>query len=146
MADQDQEDLKPTPAESSEVPKGADILLVEDNEDLAVMFKTHIKYGPGYSVDYAPDLASALDYLKTKRPTIVVTDMQLTRDGEEGWTVVKTAKRIYPDIPIVLLASQSAALKNDPRAIDVNIFISKPYTSGVLLPEIKAAIESTIKV
>jgi two-component system NtrC family response regulator len=79
------------------------ILVVEDEAYVRASL-TAILEERGYEVSEAPGLGSALEILARSRPDVVLTDLRLG-DGD-GLELVKRARALAEDLPIVLLTGQ----------------------------------------
>ncbi|HVA71474.1 MAG TPA: sigma-54 dependent transcriptional regulator [Candidatus Limnocylindrales bacterium] len=100
------------------------ILLVEDKPELRAMLRKALEKA-GYTVDEAPDGASAIDKVRTRRYLVVLTDLKLP--GASGLDVLREARRADAAIPVILITAYGsvedavAAMKDG--AFD---FIQKP--------------------
>jgi len=100
------------------------ILLVDDDSlmrwSLQQTFATR-----GHEVTQASCGNTALSLLQTRSFDIILTDMQLP-DGD-GFKVVKAARAISPNIPVIMMSSLGAAdlEKKDPGHV-VTFFLDKP--------------------
>lgn len=58
------------------------------------------------SVLYADDGRHALDVMATRRPDVVVTDLQMPR--MDGLELVEAVRQQYPDVPVVLMTAHGS--------------------------------------
>ena len=103
------------------------LLVVEDNASTS--FALHAYFGSaGYSVDAAPDLASALRLLGDKCYDVVITDLNLGAPGaNDGMNVVSDARRRHAHACIIMLtAFGNAAAEDEARRRGVDLFCAKP--------------------
>ena len=122
----------------------ADILLVEDDKDLAWAFQQLLDID-GHTVRIANDGEAALRLLKERAPNLVVTDIEMPILDGPGM-----AYRIFiedsglEEIPIVVL-SGFPELERVAKEIGTPYFVSKPFNIDNVLALIdRALVEKTI--
>lgn len=115
-----------------------EILAVEDSATQAMKLRFLLE-AEGYSVTMAANGAQALNILRDRRPTLVVTDVMMPEmDGFTLCREIKTQENLR-DIPVILMTSLSS-----PRDIlkglecGADNFIRKPYDNYHLLSRIKS--------
>src|SRR5207249_5107327 len=93
-----------TPDFMSEAP---DALIVEDSPTQAMLLQNILEKN-GFRVTWVCNGKLALEHLKTHRPTLVITDIQMpVMDGYELCHAVKTDPELS-GLPVMLLTSLSA--------------------------------------
>lgn len=107
------------------------ILIVEDDANLREALCVTLQLA-GYSVISAVDGANALSVLQTQPVGLIVSDVQMP--GMDGHELLRAAKRLYPEIPFVLVT----AFGNVTRAVDAikagaADYIVKPFEAEVLI-------------
>ena len=119
---------------------GADILLVEDDEDLSEVL-ADLLTECGYQVATATHGAEALTYLEANpRPSLILLDwMMPVMDGEE-FCRQKAGCAAFADVPVFLLSA-----RGDPPATMVALGIQRVFRKPLLFEQLKSAIESVLK-
>jgi CheY-like chemotaxis protein len=96
----------------------AEVLIAEDDEDIAFMLKRLLRRA-GHTVHHAADGLSALDLAEQVQPSVVLTDLGMPRmDGLQ----LSQAIRAHPqlrDTPIAMLTG--SLLPADPRAANPTV-------------------------
>jgi DNA-binding NtrC family response regulator len=78
------------------------ILLVEDKESLALMLQDALR-SDGFEVEHARTAERAIEFLSRRRYAAVITDLRLP--GKDGIEVVRQARAIDPDCPVVVMTA-----------------------------------------
>jgi len=78
------------------------ILLTEDDTVAGELF-TEVLEAQGYDVDRVETGESALEHLKDARYEVLLVDVQLP--GRSGLEVTRTARQLYPDLPVVVMTA-----------------------------------------
>ncbi len=114
------------------------ILIVEDEKILAEMYKDKFKQ-TGFQVDLVFSSEEAIEYLKNKKPDLILLDILLPR--ENGIYFLKNIKEIkeFSKIPIVAFSNyDNPETKKEAFKLGVKSYLIKTqYTPGELLEEIK---------
>ncbi len=118
------------------------ILIVEDEKILAEMYKDKFEEG-GFVVDLAFSSEEALDYLKDRKPDLILLDILLPK--ENGISFLKRIKEMENafEIPIVAFSNyDEPRTKKQAFALGVKAYLIKTqYTPKELLAEIKKFLE-----
>ena len=113
------------------------ILVVEDQEDNRQILRDLLSTGD-YELIEAENGQEALDALATKRPDLILMDIQLpVMDGYEATRRIK-ANPDWKSIPIIVVTSY--ALSGDAekaRGAGCDDYVTKPYSPRQLLAKIK---------
>src|SRR5262245_11471459 len=113
------------------------ILIVEDKDSLRTMLR-HALEAHAHTVLEARDEAEAIDQLRKTRPVVVLTDLKLPVG--DGFGVLRAAKEMDPDLPVVVMTAygsiQDAVTAMKEGAID---FLAKPIDPDHLLLKIGRA-------
>src|SRR5579864_8313464 len=78
------------------------LLLVEDKNELRAMLRKALERA-GYTVDEAPDGASAIQKIRARRYLLVVTDLKMP--GASGIDVLRATKQADSTIAVILLTA-----------------------------------------
>ncbi len=116
------------------------ILIVEDNADLASLLKLHLE-DSGYTAEIADNGTKALRYYKKNDYDLVILDIMLpVMDGIE---VCKHIREHGTYIPIIMLTSKSSEIdKVVGLEVGADDYITKPFSIPELLARIKAQLRS----
>jgi serine phosphatase RsbU (regulator of sigma subunit)/ActR/RegA family two-component response regulator len=135
--DDSQTDETGMKSEASPAGAGVEILIVEDSPTQAKQLE-QILARQGYEVRTTRDGREALDALRARLPTIVITDINMPEmDGYELCRKIKSDEGLK-ELPVMLLTSLS-----DPKDIlkglecGADNFIVKPYDTEFLLSRIQ---------
>jgi CheY-like chemotaxis protein/signal transduction histidine kinase len=116
---------------------GVEILVVEDSPTQALHLK-HILVQHDYAVTIAKDGKDALEYMKTHKPTIVISDILMPEmDGYELCRQIRADSNLKY-IPVILLTQLV-----DPRDVirgllsGADNFVTKPYSEQFLISRIQ---------
>jgi DNA-binding response OmpR family regulator len=112
------------------------ILLVDD--DAALLEVLALAFGDaGYSVETAPDGATALERIRTKPPDAVVSDVNMP--SVDGFALCRKLRAEGYSVPFVLLTSRDNEI-DEALGLDLGAddFIAKPFSTRVLLSRIAA--------
>jgi two-component system, cell cycle response regulator DivK len=113
------------------------VLLVEDNEDNAIIYSTILRYG-GFDVIEARDGLAGIKAAKTRRPGLILMDVSLPLiDGLEATRRIK-ADPGTADIPIIALTAHALA-SDQHRAMEAGCdgYIPKPAEPRLVLATVK---------
>jgi len=114
------------------------ILLVEDKDSLRAMLR-HALEAQGHTVVEARDQPEAVAALQSVRPAVVLSDLRLP--GGDGLGVLRAAKDLDPDLPVVVMTAfgniQDAVAAMKEGALD---FLAKPVDPDHLLLLVERAL------
>jgi len=114
------------------------VLIVEDKDSLRTMLR-HALEGHGHAVLEARDAPEAIEQLRRTRPVVVLTDLKLP--SADGFGVLRAAKELDPDVPVVVMTAygsvQDAVTAMKEGAMD---FLAKPIDPDHLLLIVARAI------
>jgi CheY-like chemotaxis protein len=92
----------------------------------------------GYEVTSANDGFLALDSLRDKPPTIVLTDLEMP--NLNGLDLTKRIRELpqFMGLPVIMITSRSSDKHRD-MAMDagVDLYLTKPYTDAALLDHVR---------
>lgn len=120
-----------------------DILIVDDERDIRELISDILK-DEGYSTRLASNSDEAMEEVTTDQPALMILDIWLKDSNMDGIDILKTVKRDYPDVPIVIISGHGnieiavAAIKQG--AYD---FIEKPFNIDQLMVVVRRAMETS---
>ncbi|MCR9125846.1 MAG: sigma-54 dependent transcriptional regulator [Rhodobacteraceae bacterium] len=121
----------------------SDILIVDDERDIRELV-SDILEDEGYATRLAGQSDECMDAIRTEPPALLILDIWLKDSAMDGIDILKTVKREYPDVPVVIISGHGnieiavAAIKQG--AYD---FIEKPFNIDQLLVVIRRAMETS---
>jgi len=125
----------------TEAVSDATILIVDDSPTQAKLLE-HVLTGHGYRTVVAHNGPDALDYILTRHPDLIISDILMPEmDGFELCRRVRSSEAVKC-LPIILLTHL-----NDPADVlhsleaGADYFISKPYNNRLLLSRISAVLQ-----
>lgn len=99
------------------------ILVVDDDPEIVRALQVALTHA-GYEVRIANNVAAALDAVQVAAPAIVFLDYFLA--GEQPGDFVKSARAVYPSMPIVLMTGASDAHEKA-KSIGLAFYLPKPF-------------------
>ncbi len=124
---------------STNVPRKADILVVDDDEGIRAGIEMLLTDGP-FDVTYADGVAAARDAIAAHTFDLVITDLRLGPDS--GLDVIRAAKAADASVPVILMTSFSsmesaiAALR-----LGASEYIIKPFNNDEFLHACNRALD-----
>ncbi|SEM15999.1 two-component system, NtrC family, nitrogen regulation response regulator NtrX [Roseovarius azorensis] len=121
----------------------SDILIVDDERDIRELISDILK-DEGYSTRLAGNSDEAMSAIATEQPGLLILDIWLKDSNMDGIDILKTVKRDYPDVPVVIISGHGnieiavAAIKQG--AYD---FIEKPFNIDQLMVVIRRGMETS---
>lgn len=116
---------------------GHTILLVEDNEDNRVVYRTMLMHF-GFHVVEAGDGRAALERAREDRPDLILMDISIP--VMDGWEATRTLKADPATAGIPVIALTAHALDSDrARAAEIgfDIFLAKPVEPRRVVSEVR---------
>ncbi len=113
------------------------VLLVEDEKNIILGVRTCLD-AVGYQVHVVEDGEQALEYIKTRRPDLVLLDLMLPKiDGFEVLKAIKQSNSTK-DIPVIVLTAK-VSHEDQKRAQDLgaDFYMTKPFRPQELWDKIK---------
>ncbi len=107
-------------------PCGLPVLIVDDDagvrELLSAMFSSC-----GCQTAEAADAQQAIDYLQDQKPGLAIVDLYMP--GAHGTEVLRTARQIYPDVPVVMMSGGASTSVGDALAEHrPDAVLAKPFS------------------
>ena len=118
---------------------GSRILLVEDEESLAIGLKFNLSE-EGYYVDWVPDGRKALEYLNTATYDLVLLDIMLPY--LDGFKVAEQMRIKDPQMPILILTARTGA-QDRIKGLEAGAddYIAKPFHLQELLLRVQGMLK-----
>ncbi|MHC4352146.1 MAG: response regulator [Planctomycetota bacterium] len=122
----------------------ANILIVDDDPDFAVMMKTVLE-GDNHTVDTAPGRAEGMAKLKAGKPDLLILDVMMA-GWSDGFEMARELRKNpeYKEMPIIMLTGVEQrtgigfkSTAGDPEWLPVDAFLDKPVEPQVLLAEVR---------
>jgi excisionase family DNA binding protein len=124
-----------TPRAASERPR---ILVVDDEASIRDLLAKTLALAE-YDVDTAPDGLSALERQRLYPYDLLIADLKMP--GIDGLTVIREAKRLKVDLPVIIITGYST----ETAAIEaVNLGVSGYLTKPFRVPQVLAAAAKAI--
>ncbi len=115
------------------------ILFVEDEEQLrqaiSKILRTH-----GYTVIEASDGSAALDAMRAHQNEIDLLILDITLPGASSRQVHEEARRLRPDLPVIVTSAKSEEMAAAMLSTGVESFLRKPFLSLDLIDRIRRMI------
>ena len=121
----------------------SDILIVDDERDIRELI-SDILQDEGYTTRLAGNSDDAMAEIGGEQPALLILDIWLKDSRMDGIDILKTVKRDYPDVPVVIISGHGnieiavAAIKQG--AYD---FIEKPFNIDQLMVVIRRGMETS---
>ncbi len=119
---------------------GASILVVEDDETLAMGLETALEH-ERFQVTHVDRGEKALAAIEDDVPDLLILDWMLP--GMDGLSVLKKVKAEHPELPVILLTAKSAELD---RVLGLELgaddYVTKPFSLRELIARIRARLRS----
>ena len=118
------------------------ILVVDDEENIRELLLKTLALAV-YEVDVAPDGRTAVDRMRMIQYDLLITDLRMP--GVDGLTVIREARRLKADIPIIILtgySSEASAIE----AINLGVqgYLTKPFRIPRVLAAAAKALGETV--
>lgn len=120
------------------------ILVIDDDRMIRISLMRILERN-GFEVKIAENQEEAMAIVRAEAPQLVLMDMNfsLSKDGEEGITLLKQVKIFCPETPVILITAwgsiQLAIRGMRAGAFD---FITKPWSNEVLMQRVETALSS----
>jgi len=109
------------------------VLVVDDEASIRDLLSKTLALAE-YDVDTAPDGTSALDRLRAVDYDLLIADLKMP--GMDGLTLIRQAKRIKADLPVIIITGFST----ESSAIEaVNLGVAGYLTKPFRVPQVLAA-------
>ena len=120
--------------------KAKTILIVEDDEDLNLLYRLYLK-GESYQIVQALNGREGLEKIEAEKPNLIILDMIMpVMDGEEFLKKLRFEKKIM-DIPVIIASVNDKIPASLIEKAKVRKVLKKPFAIEVLLREIESALK-----
>nr|WP_319249085.1 response regulator [uncultured Celeribacter sp.] len=119
------------------MPKPLNILLVEDEDNIAIAMELLLKR-IGAHVTRVADGDQALPNIRAQSPDLVILDVTLP--GQSGYAICQAMRLSadLADIPVLLVSARSsAAEQRKGLAMGANAFLAKPFSIEALMQTVR---------
>lgn len=125
---------------SPDSPQSYRVLYIEDAFDQALLVKAFFNALPGFTVVHVQDGDRAIERIENETWDLIVTDLNLP--GADGFTLIRRARALYPQIPILVTTGYTQAHYEEQslRAGADQVMI-KPLTQNDFVSRVWAMIE-----
>jgi excisionase family DNA binding protein len=122
--------VTPSPRAATDRPR---ILVVDDEASIRDLLSKTLALAE-YDVDTAPDGTTALDRMRAYDYDLLIADLKMP--GMDGLTLIRQAKRIKADLPVIIITGFST----ESSAIEaVNLGVAGYLTKPFRVPQVLAA-------
>jgi DNA-binding response OmpR family regulator len=112
------------------------LLLVEDDDDIAVALRLHLEQA-GYRLHREADGREAMAAIDSQRWDLVLLDLMLP--GADGWEVCRHLRARHADVPVIMLSARSAEAH---RVLGLELgaddYVAKPFSMLELVARVRA--------
>jgi LmbE family N-acetylglucosaminyl deacetylase/CheY-like chemotaxis protein len=116
------------------------VLVVDDDEDLALLVKTVLQRRAGCVVDLAPDGLAAVERIAEIRPDVVITDIEMP--GLNGLELLAQLRTQLPAVPVVVMTAHvSVEYAVSALRAQADEFLTKPLDNGRLVEVVQRLAE-----
>jgi excisionase family DNA binding protein len=107
------------------LPSRARVLVVDDEEPIRDLLSKTLALAE-YDVDVAHDGRSAMDRMRMVQYDLLITDLRMP--GVDGLNVIREARRLRSDIPVIILTGYSSeATAIEAINLGVQGYLTKPF-------------------
>jgi DNA-binding response OmpR family regulator len=119
--------------------KGKKILLVEDEETLAIGLEYNLT-DEGYIVDWAKDGRQALDFFESKVYDLIILDIMLPYYN--GFEIAERVRSKSPQMPLLMLTARTNA-EDKVRGLEIGAddYLTKPFNLQELLLRLRGMLK-----
>jgi CheY-like chemotaxis protein len=120
-------------------PSTKSLLIVEDNEvtreGIAAILRRE-----GYSTREVPTGREAVELLRTQKPDLILLDMLLAGNGDDGWRLLGQIRQnpAWRSIPVIIVTGMGVACDEWAVALGARTVVRKPIDTDDLLLKIKS--------
>ncbi len=116
------------------------ILLVEDTMDEALLVKTALLQAGDFEIVLSHDGDHAIEMLEKREWSLALVDLNLP--GRDGIEVIKEARRLRPDMPVIAMTSYTGQVYQDQAfRVGAKFVLKKPLDKDDLLAKVSEFIE-----
>jgi two-component system, OmpR family, phosphate regulon response regulator PhoB len=113
-------------------------MIVDDDESVRSLLRMTLPED-GYEIDEATDGEQALALVEERVPDLVLLDWKMP--GRHGSLVLDELKSRHPELPVIVLTAEIAQHhRNLAESLNVDVFLTKPFSPLELLETIERLI------
>jgi chemosensory pili system protein ChpA (sensor histidine kinase/response regulator) len=119
-----------------------EIMVVDDSVSVRTVV-SRLMQRQGWRVMTAKDGVEAIERLHTRRPDLIVLDVEMPRmNGYEFMSSIRTQAK-FKDMPVIMLTSRTSKKhRTKAQALGVNGFVTKPYDDEAFIALVKRLSEA----
>jgi len=103
---------------------GHEVLLVEDDEDNAMMLSVYLRM-EGHTVVVARDAESALNLAAASKPTVAIIDIGLP--DVDGFTLARRLREAYTSLPLIAVTGhETFGARQRAKEAGIGTYLLKP--------------------
>jgi CheY-like chemotaxis protein len=133
--------IQDTPPQESTSVSGKSLLIVEDEESLRYSVARMLRM-KGFSVLEAANGSAAIDLLRNRKYSFDTILLDLTLPGASSRAVIDEAKRIRPDMKLVVMSAHSQGSAEHSLKMQLSAFLRKPFQFNDLLGILRTTVSS----
>ena len=115
------------------------ILIVDDEENIRLVLNQALS--GRYEIDEAPDGETAIQMLRLAAYDLVLTDLRMLKVG--GLDVLKEAKGLYPECPVMILTAYSSVDSAvEAMKLGADDYLAKPFTLDAVEEKVKRLLDN----
>ena len=111
--------------------------MVVEDEDLLRQGVSKMLRKKGFSVIEAGDGSTALNVIRARKDDIDVLLLDITLPGASSRDVYEEAKRLRPDLPVIVTSAKSEGMAATLLGTGIQRFLLKPFSLGDLIKMIR---------
>ena len=118
-----------------------DLVLIVDDSSMLLNYleSSFTQYVDKFEVIFAKDGMEAIEIIKSKDISLLVTDLQMPRI--DGLGLLAYTHRYHPEIPCIVMSAHGTPQIIETLQSDILQFIEKPFTAEALADAILAALQ-----
>jgi excisionase family DNA binding protein len=122
----------PTPAQD----RGPRRVLIVDDDEAVRRLLARVLGPPTHQTDAVSDGQTAIDHLRVERYDVLIVDLQMP--GVSGMDVIRVAKGLTPDMPVIIITGHSSeASAIDALNLGVKAYLTKPFRARQVLTTVE---------
>jgi DNA-binding response OmpR family regulator len=110
------------------------ILVAEDEPSIRRLVQWALQ-DEGFDVDAVGDGAAAIDYLRKRRPALIVLDVMMP--GADGYAVARALRALHGRATPILVLTAAGDAREAARRIGAEAYMSKPFELSGLIDRVR---------
>ncbi len=116
-------------------------VLVVDDDLIVIKSCSRVLQSEGIEISTAQTVGLAESLLIDDNFDLMLTDIKMP--GQDGFEMIKCAKRIRPDMPILMMTGYlTSETISKIRGLGVKNYIAKPFTPEELIQSVRASLNN----